>query len=374
MTKQACAVYDVFVSYAAADRVWVWEWLVPQLKEANLKVCIDYESFDVGVPLVVNLERAILQSRHTVLVITPAWTESAWADLDAVLTQTLDPANWRSRTIPLLVERCAPPLRIAMLTYADFTSDAHDEQQFERVVDAIKEKRRLADAPLPLGRLLYGTAHATPDVGRHILSFDALIADKTDGFQGRGFLFGAVDRFLAEEPSGYFVIRGEPGIGKTAFVGQLVKERIVTHHFNVVQQNICSADLFLKNVCAQLIARYGLTRLAIPEQPMQDSSLLVRCLQMVAADVGNRPLIITVDALDEAEWRSLPPRVNVHYLPPSLPEGVYFVVTTRPDERIPLDTTRHRDIDLVGDSEGNFSRHPQIPGVVRAAGQNARTA
>lgn len=75
MTKQACAVYDVFVSYAAADHVWVWEWLVPQLKEANLKVCIDYESFDVGVPLVVNLERAILQSRHTVLVITPAWTE-----------------------------------------------------------------------------------------------------------------------------------------------------------------------------------------------------------------------------------------------------------------------------------------------------------
>lgn len=354
MTKQARAIYDVFISYAAADRAWVWEWLVPRLKDAGLQVCTDRETFDVGVPLVVNQERAIQQSRHTLLIITPAWTESAWADLEAVMTQTLDPASWRSRMIPLLVEPCTPPLRIAMLAYADFTHHAHDEQQFERILDAVRGKRRLADFSLPLGRLLYGTADAAPDVGRHILSFDALIADKTDGFEGRQFLFRALEQFQEEEPSGYCVIRGEPGIGKTAFMGQLVKKRAVVHHFNLVQQNICSADQFLKNVCAQLIARYELTRLAIPDQPMQDSALLVRCLQMAAADVGNRPLILAIDALDEAEWRTLPPRVNVHYLPPSLPEGVYIVVSTRPDERMPLEIARRRDIDLVGDSKGNL--------------------
>jgi len=190
-------------------------------------------------------------------------------------------------------------------------------------------------------------------MSKHIINFDTLINEKTKGFVGRQFVFDALDTFLSEENCGYFVIRGEPGIGKTALMGQLVKTRKLIHHFNVIQQNIRLPELFLANMCAQLIARYKLN-LAIPDEPMGSSILLEQCLQAASANLANRPLILAVDALDEAEWRLLPPRVNVHFLPPVLPEGVYMIVSTRPDKDIPLQVEKRCDLDIEPDLEGNL--------------------
>jgi hypothetical protein len=55
MPATSSTTYDVFISYAHADGEWVWEWLVPRLKAAGLAVCTDLESFDVGVPNLVNM-------------------------------------------------------------------------------------------------------------------------------------------------------------------------------------------------------------------------------------------------------------------------------------------------------------------------------
>jgi hypothetical protein len=198
------------------------------------------------------------------------------------------------------------------------------------------------------------TRQADSRLDRHSINFDTLIAEKTNGFVGRQFVFDALDAFLTEEQSGYFVIRGEPGIGKTALLGQLVKTRKLIHHFNVIQQNIRLPELFLGNVCAQLITRYQLSHLTIPEEPMRSSVLLEQCLHEAAANPANQPIILVLDSLDEAEWRMLPPRVNVHYLPPALPKGVYVVVSTRPDKDIPLEVMSRRDLDIEPDLAGNL--------------------
>jgi hypothetical protein len=188
---------------------------------------------------------------------------------------------------------------------------------------------------------------------KRIIKFDTLIFEKTKDFVGRQFVFDALDSFLSIEKSGYFVIRGEPGIGKSALMGQLVKTRNLIHHFNVIQQNIRLPELFLGNVCAQLIERYQLD-LKIPDEPMGSSVLLEQCLRQAAANSANQPIIIALDALDEAEWRLLPPRVNVHFLPAILPEGVYVIVTTRPDKDIPLQVVSRCDLDIEPDIEGNL--------------------
>jgi hypothetical protein len=198
-----------------------------------------------------------------------------------------------------------------------------------------------------------GSGKTNASVDRHLINFSTLIAEKTKDFVGRQFVFDALDSFLAEEKSGYFVIRGEPGIGKSALMGQLVKTRNLIHHFNVIQQNIRLPELFLGNICAQLINRYNLD-LKIPEEPMGSSLFLEQCLHQVADNQTNRPIIIALDSLDEAEWRLLSPRVNVHFLPPVLPEGVYVVVTTRPDRDIPLQVVSRRDLDIEPDLEGNL--------------------
>src|SRR5262245_23685416 len=124
MSAPAQYAYDVYVSYSQSDIDWVRDHLLPQLEGASLKVAVDYRDFELGVPKIVNVERAVKQSRRVLLVLTSNWISSEWANFDALLIQTQDPAAYLRRMIPVLVEPCDPPERIAMLTPADFTRQA----------------------------------------------------------------------------------------------------------------------------------------------------------------------------------------------------------------------------------------------------------
>ena len=96
--------YDIFISYSHKDEEWVVNTLMPALENAGLGVCIDYRDFDAGKPSIVNMEDAVDESRHTVLVLTPNWTGSEWTDFEAVLTQTDDPVGRRQKMIPFMLE------------------------------------------------------------------------------------------------------------------------------------------------------------------------------------------------------------------------------------------------------------------------------
>jgi hypothetical protein len=137
--------YDVFISYSHADQEWVWKWLVPYLKQAGLTVCTDRESFDVGVPALVNMENAVANSRHTVLVLTPDWVKSQWTQFEALLVQQEDPAGLLRRTLPILHRPCNLPPRIALLTYADLSGEEDESAEFGKLLDAIRDIRRLPD-------------------------------------------------------------------------------------------------------------------------------------------------------------------------------------------------------------------------------------
>ncbi len=134
LTGQAEYQYDVFISYSHADRAWVWEVLLPRLEGAGLRVCIDGRDFEIGVPSLVNMERAVDNSRHTLLVLTPDWVDSEWAEFESLLAGSADPAGRRRKLIPLMLRPCQLPSRIAMLTYADFTQPHDRAAQFKRLV------------------------------------------------------------------------------------------------------------------------------------------------------------------------------------------------------------------------------------------------
>ena len=97
--------YDVFISYSHKDEERMVNTLLPALENAGLTGCIDYWDFDAGKPSIVNMEDAVDESRHTVLVLTPNWTESEWTDFEAVLTQTDDPVGRRQKMIPIMLEK-----------------------------------------------------------------------------------------------------------------------------------------------------------------------------------------------------------------------------------------------------------------------------
>jgi predicted nucleotide-binding protein len=130
--------YDVFISYSHQDKAWVNEQLLSRLEGAGLRVCIDERDFAIGVPSLINMEQAVDNSRHTLIVLTPDWVASEWTEFESLLAGTSDPAGRRRKIIPLMLKQCEPPSRIAMLTWADFRDPQQYETQFNRLINQLR--------------------------------------------------------------------------------------------------------------------------------------------------------------------------------------------------------------------------------------------
>ncbi len=117
--------YDVFISYSKADKAWVRGELLVRLKQAGLKVF----RFQLGATRDKEIERAVVNSRKTLLVLTPNYVGSEWAEYEASLVQSLDPASRSQRFIPILKEDCDLPPRIKQLIPVELTEDDEDEIQ-----------------------------------------------------------------------------------------------------------------------------------------------------------------------------------------------------------------------------------------------------
>lgn len=235
-----------------------------------------------------------------------------------------------------------------------------------RALDAISEATEqiaqtveVLRAELNTGDVIFRAfAKASVPISRHIRlgEFQTLVKERTRRFVGREYIFKAIDDLVADPnfPSGYIVVRGEPGIGKTALVAQMVKQAGHVHHFNIATQNIRSARSFLANVCAQLIVRYQLEHLTLPPDAEKDSGVLSQLLAEVAEKRDGRPTAILVDAVDEAEDLGLAPGANILYLPSTLPKGIFFVVTTREKAEFRLFVDYRKDIYMGDDDPRNL--------------------
>ena len=164
-------------------------------------------------------------------------------------------------------------------------------------------------------------------------------------FTGRELYLDEVKEHLRDPdfPSGYIVITGEPGIGKTALAAELVKRQDCVHHFNNAVANIRSPHAFLTNICPQLMQKCALKRTPIPTEAARDGRFLRDLLSEAAQKAPEGPIVIVVDALDEADDSCLPVRANRLFLPRDLPERVFFIVTMREkdDERLLVSNYRH---------------------------------
>jgi hypothetical protein len=189
--------------------------------------------------------------------------------------------------------------------------------------------------------------------------FRSLVDERTKSFVGREFVFDGVRRVLAGEEftSGYLLIHGEPGIGKTAIAATLVLRESYVHHFNIALANIRSSSQFLENVCGQLIVRYGLDHQVLPPGAGEDSGFLSQLLAEAAdraQQSGDLPVVVVVDALDEADDTGLARSANRLYLPSVLPEGVFFVVTTRDQEDYRLSVDHQAELWLRDSDPANI--------------------
>ena len=189
--------------------------------------------------------------------------------------------------------------------------------------------------------------------------FQSLIQDKTEGFVGREYVFEAIQTFIQENKKGYFTIIGDPGQGKSAILAKYVQDNGCIAHFNVQLQGPNRADQFLESVCKQLVARYQLPYDPLPSNAMQDGEFLGHLLDEIAPGRNGQPVVIAVDALDEVDSGSYRD-ANILYLPPHLPDGVYFIMTRRRGVEVPLTTYTPNQIISLLDYQADSQRDVRL--------------
>lgn len=205
------------------------------------------------------------------------------------------------------------------------------------------------------GRMTGVFIESPPAIRSEIRSYTRLIEEKTRDFVGRKFVFEALEGFMSQGPKGgYFIIRGDPGIGKSALAAQMVRTGGHVHHFNIRAEGINKADIFLRNVCAQLIAAHRLPYSALPAEAAHDGRFLSQLLEKVSGRLGDGGrAVVVVDGLDEVDSPETSENPNPLNLPLSLPAGVFFVLTTRKlSVKYPFETARP-PLDIEQDSDGN---------------------
>lgn len=129
--------YDVFISYSWKDQAWVRGLLLEHLETHGLRVCIDYRDFVGGAPIVTEMERAVLTSRCTLVVLTPDFVNSRWTKFEEILVFTVARGFEQRRLIPILKAPCTPPFRIQALTAIDFTDPTRHDFAYNRLLMAI---------------------------------------------------------------------------------------------------------------------------------------------------------------------------------------------------------------------------------------------
>ena len=153
-----------------------------------------------------------------------------------------------------------------------------------------------------------------------------------DRFVGRSRLLEKVDAFLGAGTSGYFVLEGAAGLGKSAFLANLARDRDYPVHF---VQLVGSADhtaAALSNLTYQLSQRWEIGSSLALQRDVEPHEfwMLLDAIAAARHELRHRePVVFVIDGLDEVgDQRGV--SGNVLGLPRRLPDGVFCVVSMRP--------------------------------------------
>ena len=135
--------YDVLISYRTRepDKTWVRKTLVPRLEAERLRVFIDYRDFKLGAPLVTEMARGVEESRYTLAVLTPAYLQSNFTELENVLAEHLGLEKSERRLLAVMREPCEENVRLGIRArlYLDMTDEDEFEATIARLVQTLRQ-------------------------------------------------------------------------------------------------------------------------------------------------------------------------------------------------------------------------------------------
>lgn len=207
-------------------------------------------------------------------------------------------------------------------------------------------------------------------IATSVLDFSSYINERTRDFTGRTWVFNEFDAWLrTRNAPRYFMVVGEPGIGKTAIAARLTQQyEMAAIHFCIARQvDTLDPLIFVRSLTHQLTRIDGFAaqiledagvhidvRINVQENygeiiGIRIENLLVRFqsaltafnravvtpLKQLYANGFDQQLVILVDALDEAlqqQWSET--IVDLLSQAQEMPWQVRFVLTSRKDSRV----------------------------------------
>jgi hypothetical protein len=206
------------------------------------------------------------------------------------------------------------------------------------------------------------------------IAFDSDIAKLTENFTGRQWVFDDIDRWLKESEERFFILTGEPGVGKSAIAASLIQQRqahqdLAAYHFCVAGRvGTIEPDNVLFSIAAQLIKFFpdyaeALVNTIKPlhlsvnveinietirdsvvqgvvienlhtQHPKKSFDIILRQTLSSLPNPPEKSILILIDSLDEAvTYNEEDNLVRLFSQVNDLPSWIRLVFTSRHDER-----------------------------------------
>jgi hypothetical protein len=126
--------------------------LLDALESAGVRIHTE-DAFALGVPRLVEFERAIQQSARTLLVLTPSYLADSFGQFVDVLVNSygMETATWP--VIPLILQPAALPARLRQLVPLDATTPAAQQAALAQLCATLQHCMQAAmEASAPLRR------------------------------------------------------------------------------------------------------------------------------------------------------------------------------------------------------------------------------
>lgn len=177
---------DLFISYSEKDSQWVQGYLLDALGLPPERV-ITPQDFRPGASIVDEFERAVLESRYTLLVLSQAYLADQWLQLGGQLANFLSVSDQQDRLIPLRLDRLDLPLQISFRVALDFTAQAGWPSEIMRLCKLLKSAPQPGEQFIPCP--YPGMLPFTPEEAHRFYGRDDEIARMIELLQQHRLLF-----------------------------------------------------------------------------------------------------------------------------------------------------------------------------------------
>jgi WD40 repeat protein len=250
----------IFLSYGQKDANKLATKLRDDLENRGYKVWQDAERIRTGWSWSEEIKDGIKDSQVLVALLSPHAVRRAGMpgnpdNKDSVCLDEIHYAidQCTIPVVPLMAVTSEPPFRIFRLQWLDFRRWDESDEQYKALFEKLCKAIDLALATKLSPAREWGWLPAPWDFG-------SFLADRRRDFTGRGWLFDKIEDWRAHRKGAALLIKGGPGVGKSAIVAELVHNNPGGH---ILAYHCCQADTpatlapdrFVRSLAAMLTTR-----------------------------------------------------------------------------------------------------------------------